>query len=68
MTFAECMRQTPTFVHIKTKLVLLRIWCPFEYDMGQTDIFIDGKKVNPDFFVIEIREKYVHAYTTLVIC
>ena len=36
---------------------------------GQTDrYFIDRKKVNPDLFVIEIRERYVHVYTTLVIC
>ena len=35
----------------------------------QTDIyFIDRKKVNPDLFVIEIRERYVHVYTTLLIC
>ena len=30
--------------------------------------FIDRKKVNPDLFVIEIEERYVHVYTTLVIC
>ena len=35
----------------------------------QTDrYFIDRKKVNPDLFVIEIRERYVHVYTTLLIC
>ena len=34
----------------------------------QTDrYFIDRKKVNPDLFVIEIRERYVHVYTTLLI-
>ena len=30
--------------------------------------FIDRKKVNPDLFGIEIRERYVHVYTTLLIC
>ena len=35
----------------------------------QTDrYFSDRKKVNPDLFVKEIRERYVHVYTTLVIC
>ena len=30
--------------------------------------FIDRKKVNPNLFVMEIRERYVHVYTTSVIC
>ena len=35
----------------------------------QTDrYFIARKKVNPDLFVIEIREIYVHVYTRLLIC
>ena len=35
----------------------------------QTDIYdIDIKKVNPDLFVREIRERHVHVYTTLLIC
>ena len=34
----------------------------------KTDIyFIDKKKVNPDLFVIEIRETFVHVCTTLLI-
>ena len=35
----------------------------------QTDrYFIDRNKVNPDLFVIKIKERYVHVYTTLLIC
>ena len=39
------------------------------YQDRQTDrYFIDRKKLNSDLFVIEIRERYVHVYTTLLIC
>ena len=45
---------------------------PISAKMGhnrQTDrYFIARKKVNPDLFVIEIREIYVHVYTRLLIC
>ena len=35
----------------------------------QTDrYFIDRKKVITDFFVIEMKEIYVHVYTRLLIC
>ena len=38
-------------------------------DIRQTDrYFIARKKVNPDLSVIEIRERHVHVYTTLLIC
>ena len=37
----------------------------FSLTRTQTDShFVDRKKVNPDLFVIEIRERYVDVYTT----
>ena len=35
----------------------------------QTDrYFIDSKKIITNLFVIEMKEIYVHVYTTLLIC
>ena len=51
--------------YIRGDISPLRIWGSDR----QTDrYFIDRKKVNPDLFVIEIRERYLHVYTTLLIC
>ena len=61
----------PKIIAITSPNIILLFFCMLGafWQYRQTDrYFIDRKKVNPDLFVIEIIERYVHVYTTLLIC